>query len=197
MSAPVNVITTRTGTVRPVCEFCGRMGRAVAPDAVSERGHIDIFALGRGWAVAPYPPDHVHRDGSTGDLFECPACRRRLQRGESLRARAYLTPEGDDDATPAEHAERSAARAKASYRAGTETRQAAESYVSNVLGEYAPEHDVPATVDELHEQVGSWDMRAAPSVDFWRVVRAHGLDVPAPAPHCTDWPLCGHEGGCP
>ena len=198
MSAPVNVIMTKAGTVRPVCEFCGRMGRAVAPDAVSERGHIDIFALGRGWSVAPYPADFVHRDGSTGDLFECPECRRRLKRGESLRARAYLTPEGDDDATPAEQAERSAARAKASFRADVETREGAQRYVSEVLGEYSTEHDVPAIVEQLHEHAGrSWDMRRVPSEDFWRVVRAHGLDVPSPAPHCPDWPLCGHEGGCP
>ena len=54
------------------------------------RGRIDVWDLGQGWAVAPYPAELVHWDGSTGDLFECPDCRRRLKRGESLRSRAYV-----------------------------------------------------------------------------------------------------------
>lgn len=202
MSAPVNVERTASGRIRPICEHCGRKGRAVADDGT---GRVWLHQIGQGWSVAPYPPEFVHRDGSVGDLFTCPSCRRRLERGEGLRSRAYLVPEVDDDPTEddpteaAQHVERSAARAKASFRADTMSRQGAERYVSEVLGEYAPEHDVPAIVEDLHEHAGSsWDMRRVPSVDFWRVVRAHGLNVPSPASRCADWPLCGHEGGtCP
>ena len=71
----------------------------------------------------------------------------------------------EDDAPGYPHPDdvaRSAARAKASYRAATETRQDAESYVSNVLGEYAPEHDVPAIVETLldhYEAAGDLALR--------------------------------------
>ena len=195
-AAPLNVLMTRAGKLQPVCEFCGKVGRAITPD---ERGRISMWDLGLGWAVAPYPADFQHHDGSTGDLFECPACRKRLERGESLRARAYLEPaEPVVDPSDVEHVEQSAARAKASFRADVETREGAQRYVSEVLGEFAPEHDVPAIVEQLHEHAGrSWDMRRVPSEDFWRVVRAHGLPVPSPESHCADWPLCGHEDGCP
>ncbi|TQM62596.1 hypothetical protein FBY41_2633 [Humibacillus xanthopallidus] len=67
-----------------MCEFCGRRGRAVVSD---ESGRVGILDLSRGWSVAPYPLAHVHADGSTGDLFTCPACDARLMRGEALRAR--------------------------------------------------------------------------------------------------------------
>ena len=82
--APTNVERTSSGHIRPVCEFCGRRGRAVVPD---ERGRVGILNLGQGWAVAPYPLTTVHADGSTGDLVTCPACSARLTRGEALRAR--------------------------------------------------------------------------------------------------------------
>jgi hypothetical protein len=70
-----------------VCEFCGRKGRAVVPDAT---GRGSILDLGQGWAVAPYPPELVHHDGSAGDLFTCPTCRALLSRGDTLTSRAYL-----------------------------------------------------------------------------------------------------------
>lgn len=110
-SACVNVHHTASGGIRPVCEFCGRRGRAIGPDHVSDRRHLDLFELGRGWSVAPYPPDFVHHDGSTGDQFTCPACNARLNRGEGLRSRAYLLD-------PDEHqsALRAAERAKAALR---------------------------------------------------------------------------------
>lgn len=166
MSAPVNVITTKAGTVRPICEFCGRMGRAVAPDAVSERGHIDIFALGRGWSVAPYPPDFVHHDGSTGDLFECPECRRRLKRGESLRTRAYLEPEPVADPSDVEHVEEQA-------------KEAAHAHAEAL----AAEQGRRLTADEAHE------LAAAVHASKERARAAYCRDVT----HCADWPLCGHQ----
>jgi hypothetical protein len=84
MSAAVNTIRTASGRLQPVCEYCGGRGRAVEPD---ERGRIDLCALARGWSVAPYPPEFVHQDGSTGDLFTCPSCDARLRRGEALGTR--------------------------------------------------------------------------------------------------------------
>lgn len=68
-----NVVRTRDGRSRPVCEFCHKVGRVA----------FDVFP-GAGWSVAPYPSDYVHDDGSTGDLFQCPACRRRMAREGSL-----------------------------------------------------------------------------------------------------------------
>ncbi len=90
MNGPVNLERTAAGNVRPVCEFCGRKGRAVAPD---ERGRVSLWSLGNGWSCAPYPVEFVHHDGSTGTLYQCPACVRRLRGGESLRPRAYAAPQ--------------------------------------------------------------------------------------------------------
>lgn len=70
----VNTVSTKAGRLRPVCEFCHKVGRVA----------FDVFP-GAGWSVAPYPPDYVHDDGSTGDLFQCPACRRRMEREGSLK----------------------------------------------------------------------------------------------------------------
>lgn len=84
MASNVNLITTTTGKLRPVCEFCGRLGRAVEPD---ERGRIDVWELGRGWSIAPHAPDFRHRDGSTGDQFACPGCNALRKSGQRLRSR--------------------------------------------------------------------------------------------------------------
>jgi hypothetical protein len=100
--APANLERTRSGRVRPVCEFCGRKGRAVQLD---ESGRVHLHQLGQGWSEAPYPADLVHRDGSTGDLFTCPACDTRLRRGESLLSRGE-----------SEGARAAAERAKAALR---------------------------------------------------------------------------------
>ena len=93
----VNVITTKAGKLRPVCEFCGKVGRAVNPDG---RGSVSVLDLARGWSVAPFPVDHMHRDGSTGDQFACPSCNRRLDRGDGLRVRAYLEREVEPSEAP-------------------------------------------------------------------------------------------------
>lgn len=85
--APANIERTDSRRVRPICEFCGRRGRAMVPD---DRGRVDPFDLARGWSVAPYPLDLVHADGSIGDLFTCPACDARLRRGAGLRSRAHI-----------------------------------------------------------------------------------------------------------
>lgn len=66
-----NTTTTRAGKVRPVCETCGKLGRAVVP---LNDGSVPMFGLSRGWSVAPYSPTFVHDDGSMGDRFVCPRC---------------------------------------------------------------------------------------------------------------------------
>lgn len=58
-----------------------------------------------------------------------------------------------------------------------ETRQAAEAFVTRCVGEYAPEHDVPAIADALYDLAGSWDVRQVDAEDFWSLVRAHALDA--------------------
>lgn len=98
--APVNMITTRYGKVRPVCQFCGRVTRAAYE--LDARGTVGLSQLPIGWAVAPYGADWVHEDGSTGDMYECPACSAAIERGEALtecrdrgRAGRAISPRGD------------------------------------------------------------------------------------------------------
>lgn len=58
------------------------------------------------------------------------------------------------------------------------TRQDAEQFVREALGEWAAEYDVPALTDALHEHAGrSWDMARVPEDRFWRVVRQHERPV--------------------
>lgn len=85
MTNPVNVIVTKGGKAGPVCEFCGRVGRAVTP--TGRDGRLSVFDVARGWSCAPYPDDFVHPDGSKGSLWTCPACQRRIDRGEVLTTR--------------------------------------------------------------------------------------------------------------
>lgn len=80
----VNVVRTKGGKLRPVCEFCGTVGRAADPDS---RGRLSIFSVSRGWSEAPYSEGFVHPDGSTGSRWTCPACNARMDRGEALRER--------------------------------------------------------------------------------------------------------------
>lgn len=82
---PVNVLATLTGKLRPVCEFCGKIGRAVAP---SLPGRLTIMDVAQGWTSAPYSPEFIHPDGSAGTKWTCPACQKRLDRGEVLRTRS-------------------------------------------------------------------------------------------------------------
>lgn len=67
----MNVVTTQTGKVRAVCYHCGKRSRPVEPD---EQGRIPFGEIT--WSCAPYSPGFEHRDGSTGDLWFCPACDR-------------------------------------------------------------------------------------------------------------------------
>lgn len=73
MSGVVNTERMADGRVRAVCEWCGRKSR---PSKPSPRGEVDLFEIAAGWSVAPYSPGFVHADGSTGDLWTCPACNR-------------------------------------------------------------------------------------------------------------------------
>lgn len=77
----VNFVSTRTGKVRAVCEFCDCKSGPVEP---ARDGEPSMWDLPRGWWCAPYPRDFVHEDGSTGTLFTCPNCDKRLDKGESL-----------------------------------------------------------------------------------------------------------------
>lgn len=85
----VNTVTTSSGKVQAVCEFCGRMSR---PVALAADGRLSLLDLPRGWSEAPYSPTFTHEDGSTGSLWQCPGCVRRLHRGEGLRARTATNP---------------------------------------------------------------------------------------------------------
>lgn len=83
MSAAVNFILTRTkDKVRAVCEFCDRRS---APVRMDYDGGPCMWSLPNGWSCAPYPSDFAHPDGSTGDLWACPACNKKLHAGEPLR----------------------------------------------------------------------------------------------------------------
>jgi hypothetical protein len=93
--APVNVVRTAAGKLRPVCEFCGKVGRAAAP---FDGGDLTLWDVAQGWGEVPYPPDFVHEDGSRGSLWRCPACSLRMDRGEVLEHRAG--PADPADAAP-------------------------------------------------------------------------------------------------
>jgi hypothetical protein len=83
---PMNVIRTKSGKLRPVCEFCGKVGRPATPTL---RGGLSVLDVAPGWGCAPYPGAFVHRDGSTGSLWRCPTCERRMDRGETLYGRMH------------------------------------------------------------------------------------------------------------
>lgn len=82
----VNHIRDANGQVRAVCEFCGEQSPPTTPDT---SGEPDLWELPAGWGVAPYPADHVHRDGSVGSLFECPGCVEKLRAGQKLKIRNH------------------------------------------------------------------------------------------------------------
>lgn len=83
----LNVVVTKTGKVRAVCEFCGRLS---APKPMrNDRIDVGIFDLTPGWSVAPFPDDYTHAfDGSKGSLYTCPTC------AKSLVGRQPLVPRG-------------------------------------------------------------------------------------------------------
>lgn len=84
----VNCIKTKSGALRAVCEICGGKSRAV--DLQGKR--LSMWDLGRGWTEAPFPPNFVHSDGSSGSLFQCPSCNKKFKKlkpGEGIKSRDY------------------------------------------------------------------------------------------------------------
>lgn len=79
-SAAVNVVPTRSGRVRLVCQVCGLLSRSLPSAGLADLPH--------GWSVAPFPATYVHPDGSSGDLFICATCRAR--RDFPIAPREYL-----------------------------------------------------------------------------------------------------------
>jgi len=82
--APINHTQVRNGCSRAVCQCCNKQSR---PVRVDDDGEPDLWRMARGWSVAPFPANCVHRDGSVGSKFTCPACNVRLNRGETLQLR--------------------------------------------------------------------------------------------------------------
>lgn len=80
----VNHIRTAAGKVMAVCQICARRSKATPPD---KDGEPQLFGLAKGWSTAPYPAHFEHRDGSRGSTYTCPACNKRLHKGETLRLR--------------------------------------------------------------------------------------------------------------
>lgn len=76
-----NHIVTSTGRIRAVCEHCGRLSR---PVDFTPGWRVNLFDIGTGWSVAPYPPSFVHDDGSTGSLYTCTRCNQRRRQGGHL-----------------------------------------------------------------------------------------------------------------
>ena len=76
-----NTTHPQDGMVCAVCAFCDRVSETVP---VNGRGEPSLFDLEQGWSVAPYSPTFEHADGSTGSLYTCPECCRRLEAGELL-----------------------------------------------------------------------------------------------------------------
>lgn len=60
----VNHHLTRDGRMRPVCEFCGKVGRPVQAR----------WDLRPGWSSIPNYDWIEHADGSFGTRFGCPDC---------------------------------------------------------------------------------------------------------------------------
>lgn len=74
----------RQGKSSAICECCAKQSRPVPVDA---DGEPDLWKMARGWSTAPFPADFVHRNGSVGSTFTCPACNTRLRNGEALQLR--------------------------------------------------------------------------------------------------------------
>lgn len=86
----VNYVKSANGAVCAVCECCGKRSR---PGKPNNSGEPDLWNMGRGWSEAPFPSDFVHRDGSIGSTYTCPACNKKLRAGAELQLRAYLRRE--------------------------------------------------------------------------------------------------------
>ena len=79
-----NTKTTKTGKVSAICEFCGKTSKPVQPGF---DGEPDFMALPIGWSESPFPKDFKHADGSTGSLYGCPSCNKKLHKGQQLKTR--------------------------------------------------------------------------------------------------------------
>ena len=84
----VNFTTTNTGKVRAVCDCCGERSKATDPD-IDRGGEPLLHRMELGWSQAPFPHDSVHKDGSAGSFFTCPACSQKLNAGQILKTRNY------------------------------------------------------------------------------------------------------------
>jgi len=82
-SEPLNMVVHASGRISPVCQYCGRQGRAVVVDP--DRGQPGLTTIAHDWWVAPFRKDYVHPDGSRGSTFTCPACSAEMSSGKSLR----------------------------------------------------------------------------------------------------------------
>lgn len=72
------------GLVAALCDTCGKRSRFHAAD---RDGEPDIWQLGRGWSIAPFPHDFRHDNGSVGSTYTCPACNALLKQGHILTTR--------------------------------------------------------------------------------------------------------------
>ena len=81
---PINHTPVRNGRSCAVCLCCNRKSRATPVD---DDGEPDLWKMGSGWSQAPLPANYVHRDGSVGSTYTCPACNARLIKGEALPVR--------------------------------------------------------------------------------------------------------------
>lgn len=77
------------GRCAAICQCCNKRSRPVQAD---HDGEPDLWRMASGWSCAPFPAGSVHRDGSVGSKFTCPACNVRLNRGETLQLRTPASP---------------------------------------------------------------------------------------------------------
>lgn len=70
------------------CYCCGKKSR---PVEIDDDGEPDLLSLPSGWSQAPFPADYRHADGSFGSQYTCPACNKRLERGEVIKMQNGLS----------------------------------------------------------------------------------------------------------
>ena len=93
----INYRKLKNGKAQAICHICGAASAIAARDG---DGEPDLYALGRGWSMTPFPVDYYHFvDGSRGSRYTCPRCNKLLNYGWKLKTRAYLAIE--QNATPA------------------------------------------------------------------------------------------------
>jgi len=83
-----NYTAASNGKAAAVCCCCNRKSR---PVELCRDGEPDLWKMPQGWSQAPFPADFQHRDGSVGSTYTCPACNKRLRRGETLKLRGGVT----------------------------------------------------------------------------------------------------------